>query len=196
LDTNSSKALISGFVEAYNAYVDVTKELGSADSSLPGLLVGDYTLRQSSTQIRSLLSSTVSGVTGEFDSLSSIGISTTRDGHLEIDQSILDDALNSNSNQFDELFSGEQGFATQLRDLISNYTGSSGIITTRETSLNAQLDRIADDRISLGLRIENLQLRLTKQFATMDAIVAQFNSTQSFIAQQFDNLPGFGSKDK
>jgi len=193
LDTASTKSLISGFVEAFNAFVDVTKELGSADTSQPGLLVGDYTLRQVSSQVRNLFSSTVASASGNFNSLSSIGITTTQTGQLEINNATLDEAIDSDFDKFDELFTGDDGFATKLRDLVDNYTGSSGIITSREQSLNAQLERIADDRISLSLKIEQLQFRLTKQFATMDAIVAQMNSTQSYIAQQFENLPGFSS---
>ncbi len=196
LDTNSTKALISGFIDAYNAFIDVTKELGTTESTAPGLLVGDYTLRQASSQIRNLFSSTVGGVSENFNSLSSIGITSTQDGHLEIDNDTIDSAIASNFNDFDELFASSNGFATQLRDIVSNYTSSSGIISTREDTLTSQLDRITDDRISLALKIDKLEFRLTKQFATMDAIVAQFNSTQTYLTQQFDSLPGFGKKDK
>jgi len=93
LDTASTKLFISALVEAFNAYTDVTKALGSANEGAPGLLLGDYTLRQVTSQIRSLLSSPVEDVTGDYDSLSSIGIRTTQDGHLEIDGDTLDDAL-------------------------------------------------------------------------------------------------------
>jgi len=196
LDTAATSALISNFVDTFNAFTDVTKSLGAADPSSPGLLVGDYTLRQVTSQIRNLISSTVSSVTSEFNSLSSIGITTTRDGKLEINPTTFDDAVNNNFDQLGNLFTGSEGFGTKLRDLISNYTGSSGVITQRTDALNNQLDRVADDRISLNLRIEKLQFRLTKQFSAMDALVAQFNSTQSYITQQFDNLPGFGGKKK
>lgn len=195
LDTASTKGLITGFVTAYNAYIEVSKQLGSADSTAPGLLLGDYTLRQVGSQLRNLFSSPVAQASGDFDSLSAIGISTTQTGELEIDNDVLDLAIANDFEKLDKLFAGDAGFATQLRDLIENYTGSSGVITTREESLNSQLSQIADDRVSLNLRIESLQLRLTKQFSTMDAIVAQLNSTQSYIAQQFENLPGFGKKD-
>jgi len=78
---------------------------------------------------------------------------------------------------------------------VDNYTKSStGIISEREDSLNNQLSRIEDQRITLNRKIASLELRLTKQFATMDALVAQFNATQSYIAQQFENLPGFTRK--
>ncbi len=193
LDKDKTKSLISGFVETYNAYVAVEKELGSATNGAEGTLLGDYTLRQVSSQIRRLFSSQVESVTGSFNSLSSIGISTTQTGELEINETTLDDAIDNNFEDFEELFASENGFATNLRELISSYTNSSGIISSREESLNLQIDKIADERINLNLRIERLQLRLTNQFAAMDAIVAQLNSTQSYIAQQFANLPGFSS---
>jgi len=196
LDTSSTKSLITGFVEAYNAFVEVTQQLGAADTNAPGILLGDSTLRQVSSQVRNLFSSTNSDVTGDFNSLSAIGITSTQDGKLEIDNSVLDDAISNDFEQFDELFTSTNGFATKLKDLIDTYTGSGGIITTREQSLNEQLSRIADDRVSLDLRIESIQLRLIKQFSAMDAAVAQFNSTQSYIAQQFANLPGFSSGNK
>lgn len=196
VDTASTKLLISAFVQAFNAFTEVTKSLGSAESSAPGILLGDSTLRIVSSQVRNLFSSTISSVTGSFNSLSSIGIQSTQQGTLEIDDDALDNAITTSFDQFDELFASEDGFATQLRDLINTYTKSTGVISSRETSLNSQLDRIADDRISLNLRIESLQLRLTNQFAVMDAIVAQFNATRSFITQQFENLPGFGNNKK
>jgi len=75
-------------------------------------------------------------VTGSFNSLSSIGISTTQTGELEINETTLDDAIDNNFEDFEELFASENGFATNLRELISSYTNSSGIISSREESLN------------------------------------------------------------
>ncbi len=195
LDTANTKSLITSFVDTYNGFVELTKQLGSADENAPGLLLGDYTLRQVSSQVRNLFSSTISSASGSFNSLTSLGITSTQEGLLEIDDEQLTSAIESDFEKFDDLFAGDQGFATRLRDLVEDYTSSTGIIATRETSLNEQLSQIADDRISLDLRIEKLQFRLTNQFAAMDAIVAQFNSTQSYIAQQFENLPGFGGSD-
>ncbi|MCW8878762.1 MAG: flagellar filament capping protein FliD [Kangiellaceae bacterium] len=196
LDTASTKSLITSFVTTFNAFVDVTKELGSANTAQPGILLGDSTLRQAESQIRNLISSTIDSITGDFNSLSAIGITTTQTGYLEIDNDVLDKAIDDNFEQLDDLFTSTDGFATQLRSVIDTYTSSSGVISSRESSLNEQLGRIANDRLSLDLRIESLQLRLTQQFAVMDAAVAQFNSTQSYIAQQFANLPGFSSGNK
>lgn len=195
LNTSNTQSLVNTFVTAYNAFTEVISSLGNATKGAPGLLLGDYTLRQVSSQIRTLLSTPVTEVVGNSNSLSSIGITTTQDGKLEIDDSVLTDAIENNFAEFETLFASDNGFATKLRDLVDDYTNSSsGIISSRTDSLNNQLSKIDDQRITLNLRIESLNLRLTKQFATMDALVAQFNATQSYIAQQFENLPGFGRK--
>ncbi len=194
LDTDKTKTMISTFVETYNAFAEVSRALGSADSNDPGLLLGDYTLRQVNSQVRSLLSAPIDGVSGSFNSLSAIGITTKQNGDLEIDNSVLDAAIENNFEQFEAIFTGDNGFGEKLKDTIDNYTNSSGVITSRVDSLNQQLDRIGDDRLDLSRRIQSLELRLTKQFSAMDAAVAQFNSTQSYVAQQFANLPGFGGK--
>jgi len=38
-----------------------------------------------------------------------------------------------------------------------------------------------------------LETQLRSKFGAMDSLVAQFNNTGSFLAQQLANLPGFGS---
>jgi len=195
LDTSSTETLITGFVAAFNAFADVIKELGDAnDLDNPGLLVGDYTLRQSENQIRNLIASTVDSITGEYDSLSSIGITTTQTGQLEIDDDFLSDALSGNFDDFEALFAGDDGFATSLLALVDEYTGGEGSLTSREETIAEQLSSIDDERLTLALRIETLTIRLTKQFSAMDIAVNQFNSTGSFLATQLANIPDYGNK--
>ena len=196
LDTATPKKLVSNFVEVYNAFVAVTKQLGSADSNNPGLLVGDYTLRQVSSQIKSLFTTSLNTADLGINNLAALGLTTTREGTLEIDNDLLAASIADNSENIGNLFTGNDGFATKLRDLVQKYTGSGGVIKSREEALHNKLNKIADARLALSQRIEKLQTRLTKQFSVMDNIVARMNSTQGYIQQQFDNLPGFSNNKK
>jgi flagellar hook-associated protein 2 len=56
-------------------------------------------------------------------------------------------------------------------------------------SINEGLDDIVDERIKLDDRISSLEARLIRQFSALDALVAQFNQTSSFLTQQLANLP-------
>jgi len=192
-NTASVKTKVNAFVEAFNNYAEIARALGQTNEGDQGLLVGDYTLRQVNSVLRSSLSQSISGVSGDFNSLSAIGITTTRTGELELDSSILDAALASNFEQFDELFIGDDGFGGLFVNIIDQYTGSGGSILSRENGLNNRLENIAEQRITQDYRIDLLETRLRVQFAAMDSIVAQFNSTGAFLAQAFSNLPGFSS---
>jgi flagellar hook-associated protein 2 len=195
-DTASVKTKITDFVDAFNGYLDVARQLGQTTEGDQGLLVGDYTLRQVSGVLRGLLSQTASGVSGDFNSLSAIGITTLKNGSLELNTSTLDAALANNFDQFDELFTGTTGIADRFVKTIDQYSGSNGSISLREQGLNSQLGRIADQRIAQDYRIAQLEIRLREQFAAMDIAVAQFNSTGAFLTQQIANLPGFGNSKK
>jgi len=81
------------------------------------------------------------------------------------------------------------GLAKMLDNLLDNFLQSDGFIASREESINESLDDIADERIKLDDRISSLEARLIRQFSALDALVAQFNQTSSFLTQQLANLP-------
>ena len=61
----------------------------------------------------------------------------------------------------------------------------------RETSLNSQLDDLEDDVINHEYRMEELEARLRQQYAGLDVLLAQMQSTQTYLSSQLSSLPGF-----
>lgn len=84
-----------------------------------------------------------------------------------------------------------RGLIESIDDLLANYLDSSGILTSKENSLNSSLEDLQTQRDDLDTRIEAMQTRLINQFSALDALVANFQSTGNFLAQQIDSLPGF-----
>jgi len=82
-----------------------------------------------------------------------------------------------------------KGLAGKLDDLLDNFLKSDGTIASREQGLNESLDDIEDERFKLEDRILALEARLVRQFSALDALIAQFNQTSSFLTQQLANLP-------
>ena len=82
-----------------------------------------------------------------------------------------------------------RGVAGQLDALLDSFLQSDGFIASREEGLNESLDDISDDRIRLDDRIASLEARLIRQFSALDALIAQFNQTSSFLTQQLASLP-------
>ncbi len=104
---------ITGFVDAYNELTDNIKALTSydAESGAGSVLIGDFTVRSISSQIRSVLFGSISGLQGNIKSLVDIGITTNSNGTLDVDSAKLSDALDNYPSEVEALF-GIQGRTT------------------------------------------------------------------------------------
>ena len=83
-----------------------------------------------------------------------------------------------------------RGIADQLRTLIGEYVDTGGLINARTDSIGERIDDIEDQREALELRIESVESRFRAQFNALDSLLANLNSTSSFLTTQLANLPG------
>ncbi|MBV1915352.1 MAG: flagellar filament capping protein FliD [Pseudomonadales bacterium] len=83
---------------------------------------------------------------------------------------------------------GVTGIASDISDLLDNYLGFQGILTQKTETLDNQLQSITDDRIQLSDYIIKFEAELTARFSALDSLVAQLNTTGSFLSTQLDNL--------
>lgn len=195
-DLESSRQQITGFVDAYNAFVDTTAELSSFDpeTQARGLLFGDSTLTTLTSRLRRELTETVSGLTGPFNSLFDIGITTQLDGKLSLDAARLDAAFSEDFDAVGTLFADATGgIATRLDALISPQLDGDGALSVRTDGINASIEFIGDRREALNNRLAAVEERLFRQFNALDSLLAQLQSTSGFLTQQLDNLPGVAS---
>ena len=84
--------------------------------------------------------------------------------------------------------SGEGGCAQRLDDLVSSYLDADGLIESRTEGLNGRLEAIEARREALDRRMESLEARLLKQYTAMDTLVAQLQTTSSYLTQQLELL--------
>ncbi|RYV02645.1 flagellar hook protein FliD [Shewanella sp. OPT22] len=192
-DKEKAKKEVEEFVEAYNSLMSTIDGLTSfnADTNQSSIFQGDSMVRGIESQLRSSISS---GFSTEDDELrlAEFGISTTRDGTLEIDDDKLDDALDNNLSDMSEFFAAEDtGFVADITAKMEVYTQTGGILDSRDESVDRQVSRIQDDRDALNLRMVSYEQRLTKQYNAMDAAVAELNGQLGQIQSALSSLPGF-----
>jgi flagellar hook-associated protein 2 len=193
-NTSGVSANIAGFVTTMNSLFDIVDQLTDVTDSGSGSLTGDAMVRQLESQVRNTMGSSGSANTSTINSMAELGITTDRQGKLVFDSTQLDKVMDASFDDIGTFFAGTDGVATRLETLLGNYTGSAGIIPSRQTSINEQLDKIGEERLDLADRIEKLETRLRAQYGAMDILVAQFNNTGNFLTQQLNNLPGFTKK--
>lgn len=168
-DRQSVRNDIENFVAAYNSFYQTSQALASVDpvTGQKGPLSGDSTVRSADSRLKSVFSTQIDKAPENLKSLTEFGITTTRQGTLEINYDMLDRQLNNNFNELEKFFGGNTGFAKRVEEAIHGITGITGSIRTREKSLTEQNYRLSDDQAALDRRMESLEKRTHAKFTAM-----------------------------
>jgi flagellar hook-associated protein 2 len=177
-DRQSVRADIEQFVAAYNQFFNVSQELGKVDplTGRAGPLAGDSLVRSADSRLKGVFSSAIDSAPEDLKTLTEFGITTTRQGNLEINYELLDRQLNNNFNKLGEFFGGNSGFARKVEDSIHSMTGVTGSIRTREKSLTEQSYRLNDDQSTLDRRMNTLEKRTHDKFSAMQDATGKMQS--------------------
>ncbi|MBG5881763.1 MULTISPECIES: flagellar filament capping protein FliD [Providencia] len=192
-DIEPAKAKIKAWVDAYNEFQSLAKELtkytptekGTAPDKTNGPLIGDSTLRAIQSTLRTQVRSPQDS--GELNLLNKMGIKQKLDGTLEIDNKKLDSALKDNPSSVKVFFAGDgekTGFATE------NFNFLKDTLDSKEGTLHNATDGVQKKKKSIDKRIEqtNKQIENTmdiyrRQFQNLDKMMSSLNSTSSSLGR-------------
>jgi flagellar hook-associated protein 2 len=194
-DTATIKQAITDFVDQYNKVQSLinTQTASTTDATgkvTAGILSGDPDANSINTQLRNLMTSTVSGLSGTLQRLDSLGFSSNGndDSLSTTDLAGLDDALNTNLSSLKELFTNStNGLAVQLNSFLDGTIGDNGTLVSHQDSLTHQSAAI-DTQISDKERwVLEYQQQLTDSFIAMETAQAKINQQLSYLNQYFGN---------
>jgi flagellar hook-associated protein 2 len=182
-DDTAIQAAAKKFVDSYNSLASTIKSLSRYDVSTgaAGTLLGDAMLRNIESQVRSVVSSPVSGVSGSYTTLASLGITTQADGTLKLDSVRFNAALEANPGAVSDIFTSDRGVAVRLADLMASKTSSTGELTVRSDNVVDSLEDLKDQQDVLNARMEVIQKRYLQQFNALDTLLARLNTTASAL---------------
>lgn len=86
-----------------------------------------------------------------------------------------------------------RGITEQLDRLLVSFLDSDGILDARTDGLQDRADSIEEQREALDLRMASLEARYRARFNALDGLLAQLQSTSTFLTQQLASLPEAGS---
>ena len=180
-DRNSVREDIEQFVSAYNNFYQTSEQLSMADptTGMKGPLAGDSIVRSAESRLQNAFNTTIDKAPEDLKTLKSFGITSTREGTLEINYDLLNRQLNKNFNKLGDFFGGRDGFAKRVEDAIGSLTGATGTIRTRENTLRETNYRLNDDQVALDRRMESLEKRTHNKFVAMQDATAKMQSQLS-----------------
>jgi flagellar hook-associated protein 2 len=190
---------VQSFVTAYNTLQTTLSQLGdyNQDTKTAGVLLGDSVLSTAYSAINRLSTDPVSGLTGNYTSLAALGITTQANGQLTLDTTKLNTALSADPNSVANIFASSQtGVANRLNTYLDTLLGSTGSIAARDASLTDAQSQITQETTNLDAQMATVQARYTAQFTAMDTILAQLNSTATYLDKVFNTSSSSSSSSK
>lgn len=193
IDRDSARESVDEFISAYNALITEMEKLTKFEpEGTSGPLIGDSMVRTIQSRLSSIVSTPVAGASDEMNMLFQLGITTNKEGRLEFDSRSMggltgeqrfEQALNQNFDSLVDLFSGENGIATQLRDTIDQYTQSGGLIDGRTDVYESQKKMIDTEREQFERYMESYESNLRQRFTFLDTNIAQMQSSMNYLFQ-------------
>jgi flagellar hook-associated protein 2 len=185
-DKDETRATIQTFVDAFNDVLGlVVPELRTTAETDPlTSLGGDFLIRKIQSDISSVVSERIDGMSSTYRSLAEIGIETGADGLLTIDTKKMEAALSGDIVAVGNLFAEDSiGVAQQVVDLVEAYTDKTdGLLKVRTDSLNDRIEDIDDNIFKQQGRVASLRERLQKQFTAMEQAMSEINAQGGALA--------------
>lgn len=183
---------VANFVETYNQLYAMVK--GAVDP-IDGPLRGDPAAKDLLRQLKGLsLAGLIPDATDDVPTtLADVGVATQRDGTLRVDSARLTKVLNTWPDQIEAMFASNAGLTKALATVAEAAIGKSSTLGMKNeiTGLSASVlhytraqEGVADDKADVIAAADKMRDRMTQQFAAMDAKVAAYKSTQSFLENQ------------
>ena len=200
VDTNTDAVLqkMGAFVNAYNDAVSFVSGQSRTGDSQGGILLGDSGLNSVKRRLQSLLTTQVEG-NDSYAALSQMGLSTNRDGTINFDANVMNEAISEDFEEVTRLIAGDdnvEGIFKEYKSYLSSMTNSrTGLYAGRQESLEQTIDRIDEDILTMEARLDKREQMYLDKFAALEQMVSEMNSQSDYLTQQMDKLPSYGGGD-
>ena len=185
-DVTAVKDNIKALATAYNEVVKFISERNTYDVATKkgGVFFNEPTVRGVLSQIRTALSSTVTGASS-LNTAGAIGFKTDREGTVTVDEAKLDTALSANYANVRTLFinqTGSTGIAQLLNSAIDSLTNvASGQLTLRKNGISKQISDLSADILRKEDSVNKYEERLKAQYAALDGLLKRLQSQTSTL---------------
>ncbi len=202
IDTDAVTKKINDFVAAYNnvnSLISAQLKYDPATKSA-GTLSGDSALRTIQSQLKSLLTTSVSGATGSYNTLAQIGIkSDSKTGALSVESAKLSKVLSEDYANVVDYFTHNgsslnttlprnqygiaQQFSLVIDTMVKPYVAgtTSGLLESRKNWLTTANSRIDDQIAAMEIRFEKMQTNLLNQYNRMETTVSKLQTQGNML---------------
>jgi len=189
-DVETIKSNIKALIDAYNEVINHINSESEYDteSHEGGPLFNESTTRSIIRRLRSIITTGISGLSEDTKLLAQVGVKTNRDGTLSLDESELEDKLNTDYDDVKALFiydtdTGIEGVAKKLYDELDDITDfAEGAITIRKEGIQKIIDKYTKEIEEEEAELDRYEESLRIKFAALEALLTTFKTQSSSLA--------------
>jgi flagellar hook-associated protein 2 len=137
---------------------------------------------------------------GDFKTLSSVGIEIDRDGVMSFNKDQFTEAIDQSPEEVMSLFEAESdtdgfdGMAVKMDSYLDQLMQSNtGLIPRRLDFYDTRIDSLNDDIEDVERKVEMSRERYVEQFAAMEEAISEMNQQMSWMQSQLSSLAGSSS---
>jgi len=192
-DSDKIKTAVTGFIDDYNkaqGLIDANTA-SSTDAKgqvTAGTLSGESDAYSVASELRRLVTSSFSSLTGSIKRLEGLGITSNGDNNnLALgDPAKLDLALSGNLSEVKSLFTNSaDGLAVKLNDYLENTVGTDGSLITKQDNLGKQASGIDNQIAEQERQVQATRQQLIDGFLAMEQAQLKINQQLQFLSQRF-----------
>lgn len=192
---SSARPKLDALVKAYNDLQTFYKAqtVASADVATRGVLNSDFAVGSMMRQLLNGLMMPLTGVngaalTGQKD-LTALGLKLQDDGQLAVDDTLLSKASTLQSRLANGLTIGyDSASGKDLATRISDMLSAGGMLQERISNEQKVQKDLNTRKTTLQDKLVSVQARYTAQYAALDALLFQLNSTSDSLKSALDGL--------
>jgi flagellar hook-associated protein 2 len=150
-------------------------------------------------QIRTAIFADSSTKSGDITAMRDLGISVDKSGTMTFTATTYDAAILASYNDIVTMLTADtsneslftttnKGLAQDIATTLGNFTDSDGIVTTRSTTANNDLEDHKEELAELETRMESVYQRYLTQFTAMESLMASMDATKDYLTGQLESL--------
>lgn len=195
-DLDSIVKNIEELVTAYNTIAKFLKSefTYSKGKNAQASLMGDMAARNVQSQLKKIMTSTVSQADEPYSALSRVGVTSNKDGTMTVSSTKLKAALSTDLEAVTKMFTvtdkdddtdNDGVMVTLARDITDFVQSPDGLLAARTKGIEKSIKHI-DARISsLERSIDSYEKGLKKQFTALESLLSDLQSQGSFLTAAF-----------
>jgi len=174
---------VSDVVDTYN---ELLATLKTATDPVTGPLKSDPAAKALLSSLRNLSTKELIGDPDDnlVSTLSELGVATNRDGTLRVDAVRLATAIANDGASAEAIFKSGKGLSAALSFISTEASSMTYGLGYSVIRYNEAKSDLAEQQEKASIAADSMRTRMTAQFAGMDAAVAAYKSTQSFLTNQ------------